>query len=111
MAAAPPMDGQVPCSIYKKTDINVFGKHRLGEWGCFDTPLGEWTVLNLFLKRRASDRFEVGMTMNGITYEAEDEVDAKAATTIGRVDAVAIGYPNERHYAYINMAAIDARAA
>lgn len=59
--------GQVPCSIYKKEAANLFGKARLGEWGCFGTPLGEWTTLSLFIKRRANDRFEVGMSMNGIT--------------------------------------------
>eukprot|EP00911_Craspedida_sp_UC1_P001298 UC1_evm1s979 len=97
--------GQVPCSIYKKDKSNLFGKERLGEWGCFATPLGEWTTLSLFLKRRSEDRIETGMAMNGITYEAEDTgLDPKSATTIGQVDAVAIGYPNGRMYTYVEMA-------
>jgi len=102
--------GQVPCSIYKKDTTNLFGKERLGEWGCFGTPLGEWTVLSLFLKRRAADRFELGMTMNGITYEAEDTVNAKAATTIKQVDAIAIGYPNGRQYTYVQLASVTVEA-
>ena len=99
--------GQVPCSIYKKDSDNLFGKARLGEWGCFDTPLGRWTVLSLFLKRRDSTRVEIGMTMNGITYETHDTVDPKAKTTIRHVDAIAIGYPNERKYSYVQLSAID----
>merc|ERR1719183_3293559 len=68
--------GQVPCSIYRKSSSNLFGKSpRLGEWGCFGTPLGAWTRFSLSLKRLSTDRLQVAMTMNGITHEAEDTVD------------------------------------
>ena len=98
--------GQVPCSIYKKTEDNVFGKSRLGEWGCFGTPLGEWTTLRLELKRVSEHEIEARMQMNGVTYVARDrDLDPKAATTISQVDAVAIGYPNGRHYTTVQLQA------
>jgi hypothetical protein len=114
--------GQVPCSIYRKTSANLFGKSpRLGEWGCFGTPLGEWTTLSLFLERKkkktASDHqpgqsssgseVEVGMTMNGVTYKATDHLSSKDTdSNLMQVDAVAIGYPNGRHYTYVDLAAL-----
>jgi len=98
--------GQVPCSIYRKTSPNLFGKHpRLGEWGCFGAPLGEWTTLQLSVERRSSDRVVVKMTMNGVTYEAEDHVKADDPSSPQAIDAIAIGYPNGRGYAYVELAA------
>eukprot|EP00039_Didymoeca_costata_P014836 m.245196 g.245196 ORF g.245196 m.245196 type:complete len:202 (+) comp16107_c0_seq5:446-1051(+) len=91
--------GQVPCSIYKKESTNLFGKARLGEWGCFATPLGEWTEFSLAVIRLDSRRAEIRMTMNGITYKAEDE----SPDDVGQIDAIAIGYPNERRYSYVDM--------
>lgn len=99
----------VPQSIYRKSSANLFGKHpRLGEWGGFDTPLDEWTELTLFVKRREANRFEVGMTMNGITYEAYDSIEASDPTIISQIDAIAIGYPNGRHYTYVELGAVTA---
>jgi hypothetical protein len=60
--------GQVPCSIYRKTGTNLYGKHpRLGEWGCFGAPKGKWTTLSLVIERTADLRFQVSMAMNGIS--------------------------------------------
>ena len=64
--------GQVPCSIYRKSSPNLFGKSpRLGEWGCFGTPLGEWTTLSLVIKHETKDEWKLSMTMNGVTREAK----------------------------------------
>jgi len=97
--------GQVPCSIYRKTSPNLFGKSpRLGEWGCFGAPLGEWTTLSLIVKRRSSDRFQLSMSMNGVTYSADDHVSPSDPSAITRVDAIAIGYPNGRGYTFVELA-------
>jgi len=98
--------GQVPCSIYRKSSANLFGKSpRLGEWGCFGAPLGEWTTLSLVVERRSSDRFKVSMKMNGVEYSADDRVSEHDPTALTRIDAVAIGYPNGRGYSYIELMA------
>ena len=125
--------GQVPCSIYRKSSSNLFGKSpRLGEWGCFGTPLGEWTTLSLVIERKTSKEFRTEMTMNGVKRsvqtlrvelfqmtsqnqvlwpifvrrEARDKLkDSKDPTIVSQVDAIAIGYPNGRHYDYIELAA------
>jgi len=97
--------GQVPCSIYRKTSPNLFGKSpRLGEWGCFGAPLGEWTTLSLVVERRDSDRFKLSMSMNGVTYSADDHVSPSDPSALSRVDAVAIGYPNGRGYTFVELA-------
>lgn len=46
------------------------------------------------------------MKMNGIKYEAKDQIDPTDPTAISRVDAIAIGYPNGRDYGYVDMASI-----
>jgi len=98
--------GQVPCSIYRKTDDNLFGKHpRLGEWGCFGAPKDEWTSLSLVVHRSSSDEFTVSMEMNGVKYEAKDKVEASDPSVVRQVDAVAIGYPNGRGYSYVELGA------
>lgn len=97
--------GQVPCSIYYKDAQNLFGKARLGEWGCFSLPLNQPTRFSMYLKRRASTRMEVGMTMNGVSYSTDwDLVSPTDFPTLKQVNAIAIGYPNERRYWYVNMA-------
>lgn len=99
--------GQVPCSIYRKSSPNLFGKSpRLGEWGCFGTPLGEWTTLSLVVERTGASEFKTSMEMNGVKYEARDAVHPSDPTAISRVDAVAIGYPNGRHYTYVDLGAV-----
>jgi len=99
--------GQVPCSIYRKSSPNLFGKSpRLGEWGCFGAPLGEWTTLSLVISRTGVREFTTSMKMNGIKYEAKDQIDPADPTAISRVDAIAIGYPNGRDYGYVDMASI-----
>ena len=97
--------GQVPCSIYRKSSPNLFGKSpRLGEWGCFGTPLGEWTTLSLVVKREKKDEMKLSMTMNGVTREARDKIKDSDTTAIKQVNAIAIGYPNGRHYTYVELA-------
>lgn len=96
--------GQVPCSIYRKTSSNVFGKSpRLGEWGCFGTPLGEFTTLSLIVERKSSKELKVEMTMNGLTRTAIDKVKSTDKTVPKQIDAIAIGYPNGRHYSYVEL--------
>lgn len=50
--------------------------------------------------------FTNSMKMNGIKYEAKDQIDPTDPTAISRVDAIAIGYPNGRDYGYVDMASI-----
>ena len=92
-------------SIYRKSSPNLFGKSpRLGEWGCFGTPLGEWTTLSLVVKRESKDEMKLSMTMNGVTREAKDKIKSSDKTAIKQVNAIAIGYPNGRHYTYVDLA-------
>jgi hypothetical protein len=101
--------GQVPCSIYRKSSPNLFGKSpRLGEWGCFGTPLGKFTTLSLVIERKSKDELKLSMTMNGVTREAEDKVKSTDKTVPKQVDAIAIGYPNGRHYTYVELGATTA---
>ncbi len=103
--------GQVPCSIYRKSSPNLFGKSpRLGEWGCFGTPLGKWTTLSLVVKRESEDEMKLSMTMNGVTREAKDTIKSSDKTAIKQVNAIAIGYPNGRHYTYVDLADISHEA-
>lgn len=98
--------GQVPCSIYRKTSSNLFGKHpRLGEWGCFGAPENKWTDLELSVERRSRDTVKVSMTMNGVRYSAEDKLKSSDSSAPHQIDAVAIGYPNGRGYGYIELSA------
>ena len=98
------MFSQVPCSIYRKSSPNLFGKSpRLGEWGCFGAPRGEWTTLTLALELKSSKEISARMSMNGVTREASDKISAHDATRISQVDAVAIGYPNGRGYTYVEL--------
>jgi hypothetical protein len=92
-------------SIYRKSSPNLFGKSpRLGEWGCFGTPLGEWTTLSLVVKRESKDEMKLSMTMNGVTREAKDKIKSSDKTAIKQINAIAIGYPNGRHYTYVDLA-------
>ena len=77
---------------------------RLGEWGCFGTPLGEWTTLSLVVKRESKDEMKLSMTMNGVTREAKDKIKSSDKTAIKQINAIAIGYPNGRHYTYVDLA-------
>jgi len=98
--------GQVPCSIYRKTSPNLFGKHpRLGEWGCFGAPENEWTELELSVERVSHDSVKVSMKMNGISYSAHDKLLASDSSAPKQIDAVAFGYPNGRGYGYVELSA------
>ena len=93
-AKARHLPGQVPCSIYRKSSANLFGKSpRLGEWGCFGTELGVFTELSLWVEMTNATSFKVGMRMNGITYEARDSLDTNNQS-MKAVSAIAIGCKN-----------------
>ena len=58
------------------------------------------------IERKTSKEFRTEMTMNGVKREASDKLkDSKDPTIVSQVDAIAIGYPNGRHYDYIELAA------
>ena len=92
----------VPCGIYKKTGDDLLAKGRLREFGCFGTPLGAWTNLTLSAKRLKSSVL-LTMTMNGVTYSAEDDALDQAPAYI---DTVAMVYPNQRGYDYVKWASV-----
>ena len=105
--------GQVPNSIYRKSSSNLFGKHpRLGEWGGFGTPLGVWTTLDLVITRLdprgrgGNASFSVAMTMNNVTQQGADSLLPSDPTLVKQIDSVAIGYPNGRHYTYVDLAGV-----
>ena len=59
------------------------------------------------IERKRKDELKVSMTMNGVTREAEDKVKSTEHKTVPKqVDAIAIGYPNGRHYTYVELGAI-----
>mmetsp|Transcript_19480 Transcript_19480/g.32750 ORF Transcript_19480/g.32750 Transcript_19480/m.32750 type:complete len:434 (-) Transcript_19480:164-1465(-) len=101
----PKTGSHVPCGFYFKggNEDSIFAKYRLNRRGngCFELPLGAWSVLTLSLKRTSSHSMELVMDMNGFSYTVQHNWEglSKQAAPIPKViDTVVIMYPNGRRY-------------
>lgn len=55
----------VPCSINRKDSAHLFGKARLGYWGCFEVPKEQFSLLKFTFALSARGT-RLSMEMGGV---------------------------------------------
>ena len=73
---------------------------RLRDFRGFALPLGQFSLLSIRMERTSSSRVEVSITLNGVTYSAND---TNSSNQPQKIDVFAIMMPNGRPYDLITL--------